>query len=66
MPPKTKEQLVEKTARLRKKLSEKGASMDGASVRKMKKKIRRAQRRRRVLVSTAARRTGKKEEKKEG
>jgi hypothetical protein len=67
MPPKTREQLVEKTARLKKKVLEKGASMDGRRLRLVKKKIRRAQRRRRVLVSTAARRAGgKKDDKKEG
>jgi hypothetical protein len=66
MPLKNQEQLAQKTARLRKKLEEKGPKMDERAVRGLKKKIRRAQRRRRVLVATAARRAGAGKEKKEG
>lgn len=66
MPPKNQEQLVQKTARLRKKLQEKGPKMDELAVRGLKKQIRRVQRRRRVLVATAARRAGAGKEKKEG
>ncbi len=66
MPPKkTAEQLGEKVAALRRKLQEKGGSMDATAIRALKKKVRRAQRRRRVLVVTAARRAGKGKEKKE-
>jgi hypothetical protein len=55
MPHATVDKLVEKTARLRKKLAEKGNSLDGTSVRELKKKIRRAQRaRRRQQAKTAA------------
>jgi len=49
MPRKTVEQLKAKTAALKKKLAEKGASMDPVKVRKVKKKIRRVQRRRRLI-----------------
>lgn len=66
MPPKNQEQLVEKTARLKKKLAAKGASMDGAGLRRIKKKIRRVQRRRRVMASTAKRLAGGDKAKKEG
>lgn len=53
MPNKNAEQLRERAATLRKKLAEKGASLDAAKVRAAKKKIRRAQRRRRVLDGSA-------------
>ena len=49
MPRKTAEQLRQKTAALKKKLADKGASMDAVKVRKAKKKIRRVQRRRRLI-----------------
>ena len=49
MPRKTVEQLKAKTAALKKKLAEKGASKDPVKVRKVKKKIRRVQRRRRLI-----------------
>lgn len=53
---KSAEQLKQKAAALRKKLAEKGSKMEGAAVRKLKKKIRRAQRRRRTIVAGQARR----------
>ena len=49
MPHKSAEQLKQKTATLKKKLTEKAASMDPVKVRKAKKKIRRVQRRRRLI-----------------
>lgn len=65
MEKKTPEQLRARADALRKKLGEKGGSMDAAAVRALKKKVRRAQRRRRVLVATAARRAASGKEKKE-
>lgn len=63
MPAKTPEQLRQRTAALKKKLADKGASLEGAKVRALKKTIRRVQRKRRRLVASAARAaaTGKKE-----
>ena len=65
MPAKNVETLKTRTAALKKKLAEKGASMDDAAKRGLKKKIRRAQRKRRSLQSVAARvaAAGKKEKK---
>ena len=66
MPPKkTPEGQKAKTEKLRKKLLDKGGSLDAAKVRTLKKKIRRSQRRRRVMVATAARLAGAGKEKKE-
>lgn len=53
MPNKTAEALRERTAKLKKKLAEKGASLDATKRRTAKKKIRRLQRRRRVLDGSA-------------
>lgn len=61
MPVATVDSLKERTARFKKKLEEKGASMEGPKVRRLKKKIRRAQRARRRLESGAAKRAGKSE-----
>ena len=61
MPAKTVDSLKQKAARLKKKLAEKGSSMDGAAVRGAKKKIRRAQRQRRSLEARAKRLAGKPE-----
>ena len=55
MPGKSAEQLKQKTAALKKKLADKGASLDQAKVRAMKKKIRRVQRRRRGMEARAKR-----------
>lgn len=65
MPQKSAEQLKQRTAALKKKLAEKGASMDAAKVRALKKKVRRAQRRRRALTARAAKLAGKPEAPKE-
>ena len=59
MPHKSAEQLVQKTAALRKKLVDKGGSMDQAKVRGVKRKIRRTQRRRRAIEARAKRLAGK-------
>jgi hypothetical protein len=64
MPSKSAEQLRQKTAALKKKLAEKGASMEPAKLRAAKKKIRRVQRRRRVMDVRAKRLAGKDEGKK--
>ena len=48
-----------RTASLRKKLSEKGATLDGTAQRKAKKTIRRLQRKRRRLEVEVKRRAGK-------
>ena len=64
MPHKSAEQLKQKTAALKKKLTEKAASMDPAKVRKAKKTIRRVQRRRRVIDVRAKKQAGKDEGKK--
>lgn len=61
MPNKTAEQLKQKTARLKKKLADKGASMDAVAVRAAKKRIRRAQRSRRALDARVKRLAGKPE-----
>jgi hypothetical protein len=61
MPHKSAEQLKQKTARLKKKLAEKAASMDVPAVRAAKKKIRRAQRSRRTIEQRAKRLAGKTE-----
>jgi hypothetical protein len=63
MPTKNVEQLKARTAALKKKFAAKGASLDGAGQRGLKKKIRRVQRKRRRIESTAARvaKAGKKE-----
>jgi len=61
MPRKTAEQLRQKTAALKKKLAEKGPSMDPVKVRKAKKKIRRVQRRRRLIDVRVKRLTAKDE-----
>jgi hypothetical protein len=61
MPKKSAEQLKQKTAALKKKLTEKAASMDPIKVRQAKKKIRRVQRRRRSLDQRAKRLAGKAE-----
>jgi len=61
MPHKSAEQLKQKTAALKKKLADKGASMDPAKVRKAKKTIRRVQRRRR-LIDVRAKRVAAKDE----
>lgn len=53
MPHKTADALRERTAKLKKKLADKGASMEAGKVRAAKKKIRRLQRRRRVLDGSA-------------
>lgn len=53
MPQKSAEQLKQKTAALRKKLAEKGPSLDQAGRRALAKRIRRAQRRRRALDARA-------------
>ena len=55
MPGKSAEQLKQKTQALKKKLADKGASLDKAKVRAMKKKIRRVQRRRRGIEARAKR-----------
>jgi hypothetical protein len=64
MPHKSAEQLKQKTAALKKKLTEKAASMDPVKVREAKKKIRRVQRRRRVIDVRAKKQAGKDEGKK--
>jgi hypothetical protein len=56
MPVKTMDQLVKRTAALKKKLAEKGGSMEAKAVRGLKKRIRRSQRRRRKMAATVARR----------
>ena len=53
MPHKTADALRERTARLKKKLAEKGAALDEGRVRAAKKRIRRLQRRRRILDGSA-------------
>jgi hypothetical protein len=65
MPAKSAEQMKQKAAALRKKLAEKGKTMEVAAVRKLKKSIRRAQRRRRKIVADQARRAAKPSEKAE-
>jgi hypothetical protein len=55
MPRKSAEQLKQKTQTLKKKLADKGASLDATKVRAMKKKIRRVQRRRRSMDARAKR-----------
>jgi len=64
MPHKSAEQLKQKTAALKKKLTEKAASMDPVKVRKAKKTIRRVQRRRRLIDVRAKKLAGKDEGKK--
>ena len=59
MPHKSAEQLKQKTAALKKKLTEKAASMDPVKVRKAKKTIRRVQRRRRLIDVRAKKLAGK-------
>ena len=59
MPVATVDSLKEKTARLKKKLADKGDALEGPAVRALKKKIRRAQRERRSLEARAARLAGK-------
>ncbi|HEX4823556.1 MAG TPA: hypothetical protein VFV19_04560 [Candidatus Polarisedimenticolaceae bacterium] len=61
MPAKTVESLKQKTARLKKKLTEKASSMDAPKVRAAKKRIRRAQRQRRSMEARAKRLAGKPE-----
>lgn len=61
MPHKSAEQLKQKTAALKKKLTEKAASMDPVKVRKAKKTIRRVQRRRRLIDVRAKKLAGKDE-----
>jgi hypothetical protein len=58
MPAKTVEKLKQKTARLKKKVAEKGAAMSGTDLRAAKKSIRRAQRQRRSLEARAKRLAG--------
>ena len=53
MPLKSSEQLKQKTAAMKKKLTEKAGAMDPVKIRRAKKKIRRVQRRRRVLDARA-------------
>jgi hypothetical protein len=65
MPGKSQEQLRQKTAALKKKLEEKGGSMDPGKVRELKKTIRRHQRRRRALDARAKRLAGPAEAKTE-
>jgi hypothetical protein len=55
MPRKSAEQLKQKTQSLKKKLADKGASLEPTKVRAMKKKIRRTQRRRRGMEARAKR-----------
>jgi hypothetical protein len=55
MPTKTADQLKTRTANLKKKMADKGGSMDGTARRALQKKIRRVQRKRRRIESTAAR-----------
>ncbi len=64
MPKKSSEQLKQKTAALKKKLADKGASLDPVKVRAAKKQIRRVQRRRRLLDVRVKRLAGKAEDKK--
>ena len=64
MPHKSAEQLKQKTAALKTKLTEKAASMDPVKVRKAKKTIRRVQRRRRLIDVRAKKLAGKDEGKK--
>ena len=59
MPTMTIEKLDARAKRLKKKLAEKGDTLDGAKVRALGKQIRRAQRRRRKMAATAARVAGK-------
>ena len=66
MPGTSQEQLRQKTAELKKKLADKGASMDASTVRGLKKRIRRHQRRRRALEARAKRLAGKADAKAEG
>jgi hypothetical protein len=61
MPQKTVDQLKAKTARLKKKIVEKGATMEAAALRKTKKQIRRAQRSRRTKEARAKQLAGKTE-----
>ena len=63
MPAKTPEQLRQRAAALKKKLAEKGESLDGEKRRALAKKVRRVQRKRRRLVATAARVAAKKDKK---
>ncbi|HUC42412.1 MAG TPA: hypothetical protein VMR65_00110 [Candidatus Sulfotelmatobacter sp.] len=58
MPQKSAEQLKQKTATLRKKLAEKGPSLDLPKRRALAKRVRRAQRRRRALEARAKRLAG--------
>lgn len=57
------ETLNARAARLRKKLAEAGSTLDGATRRRLGKRVRRAQRRRRKIVAARARREGKAEKK---
>jgi predicted nucleic acid-binding Zn-ribbon protein len=59
MPMTTVDKLDARAKRLKKKIAEKGASLDPAKVRDLKKRVRRAQRRRRKLTAAAARVAGK-------
>ncbi len=61
----TVESLKTKTTKLKKKLAEKGAKMEGPAVRRLEKNIRRAQRRRRKMEAAIARKAGKAEKKSE-
>lgn len=57
------ETLNARAARLKKKLAEAGSTLDGATRRRLGKRVRRAQRRRRKIVAARARREGKAEKK---
>ena len=65
MPIVTVEKLRERTSRLKKKLADTKETMDGATVRAAKKRIRRSQRRRRLLDAAAAKAAKKAEPKSE-
>lgn len=58
MPNTTPDRLKSKVNRLRKKLAEKKASLEGAQIREIKKQIRRAQRKRRRIVAAESRARG--------
>jgi hypothetical protein len=59
MPVRTVEQLKGRESAIKKKLAEKGESMDAGRKRRAKKQLRRTQRRRRKMVAAAAARAPK-------
>jgi hypothetical protein len=65
MPLKTPDQLTARAAALRKKVAEKGASLDGTALRALKKNVRRVQRKRRRLVKMGEAATSRGQKKKE-